>query len=71
MASSFNTMYDISKSLKLIKDHPLLLMGATYHITESNSNAKIIKVGSGITKLYIRDEYGENNLHEGNANRIK
>jgi hypothetical protein len=71
MASSFNTMYDISKSLKLIKDHPLLLMGATYYITESNSNAKIIKVGSGITKLYIRDEYGENYLLEGNANRIK
>jgi hypothetical protein len=71
MASSFNTMYDISKSLKLIKDHPLLLMGATYHITESNSNAKIIKVGSGITQLYIRDEYGENYLLEGNANRIK
>ena len=71
MASSFNTMYDISKSLKLIKDHPLLLMGATYHITESNSNAKIIKVGSGITQLYIRDEYGENYLLEGNANKIK
>lgn len=71
MASSFNTMYDISKSLKLIKDHPLLLMGATYYITESNSNAKIIKVGSGITKLYIRDEYGENYLLEGSANRIK
>ena len=71
MASSFNTMYDISKSLKLIKDHPLLLMGATYHITERNSNAKIIKVGSGITQLYIRDEYGENYLLEGNANKIK
>jgi hypothetical protein len=71
MASSFNTMYDISKSLKLIKDHPLLLMGAIYHITESNSSAKIIKVGSGITQLYIRDEYGENYLLEGNANRIK
>ena len=58
-------------SLKLIKDHPSLLMGATYHITESNSNAKTIKVGSGITQLYIRDEYGENYLLEGNANRIK
>lgn len=58
-------------SLKLIKDHPSLLMGATYHITESNSNAKIIKVGSGITQLYIRDEYGENYLLEGNANKIK
>ena len=58
-------------SLKLIKDHPSLLMGATYHITESNSNAKIIKVGSGITQLYIRDEYGENYLLEGNSNKIK
>lgn len=58
-------------SLKLIRDHPSLLMGATYHITESNSNAKIIKVGSGITQLYIRDEYGENYLLEGNSNKIK
>ena len=58
-------------SLKLIKQHPQLLMGATYHITEARKDAKKIKVGSGITELYIRDEYGETYLLEGNASKIK
>jgi hypothetical protein len=58
-------------SLKLIKQHPQLLMGATYHITEARSNAKKIKIGSGISELYIRDEYGETYLLEGNASKIK
>ena len=46
-------------------------MGATYHITEARPNAKKIKVGSGISELYIRDEYGETYLLEGNASKIK
>ena len=58
-------------SLKLIKQHPQLLMGATYHITEARQDAKKIKVGSGISELYIRDEYGESYLLEGNASKIK
>ena len=58
-------------SLKLIKQHPQLLMGATYHITEARPNAKKIKIGSGISELYIRDEYGETYLLEGNASKIK
>lgn len=58
-------------SLKLIKDHPGLLMGATYHITEAANNPKIIKVGSGISQLLLRDEYGETYLLEGNSSKIK
>lgn len=58
-------------SLKLIKQHPQLLMGATYHITEARQNVKKIKIGSGISELYIRDEYGETYLLEGNASKIK
>jgi hypothetical protein len=58
-------------SLKLIKQHPQLLMGATYHITEARQDAKKIKIGSGISELYIRDEYGETYLLEGNASKIK
>jgi hypothetical protein len=58
-------------SLKLIKDHPGLLMGATYHIIENANNPKIIKVGSGISELFLRDEYGETYLLEGNSSRIK
>jgi len=46
-------------------------MGATYHITEARPNAKKIKIGSGISEFYIRDEYGETYLLEGNASKIK
>jgi len=58
-------------SLKLIKNHPDLLMGGTYHIVESAFNPKIVKVGTGITQLYLRDEYGESYLLEGNSTKIK
>lgn len=58
-------------SLKLIKNHPDLLMGGTYHIVESAYNPKIVKVGTGITQLYLRDEYGESYLLEGNSTKIK
>jgi hypothetical protein len=56
-------------SLKLIKHHPDLLMGATYHLIEPRSEAKRIKIGSGITELYLRDESGEVYLLEGNASK--
>jgi hypothetical protein len=58
-------------SLKLIKQHPELLMGGTYHITDPNPNAKTIKIGSGITELYVRNDDGEVYLIEGNATKIK
>ena len=58
-------------SLKLIKQHPNLLMGATYHIIESANNPKVVKLGSGISQLYLRDEYGETYLVEGNSTKIK
>lgn len=58
-------------SLKLIKQHPELLMGATYHITDPTSDAKKVKIGSGITELYVRNDDGEVYLLEGNATKIK
>jgi len=58
-------------SLKLIKQHPNLLMGATYHIVEHSNNPRIIKIGSGISKVYLKDEYGESYLIEGNITKIK
>ena len=58
-------------SLKLIKQHPELLMGGEYTIVEYVSNPKKIKMGSGITQLYLRDVYGEEYLIEGNSTKIK
>ena len=48
-----------------------MLMGATYHITEEKEHSKHVKIGIGISKLYLRDEYGETYLVEGNASKIK
>lgn len=58
-------------SLKLIKQHPELLMGATYHITDPTPEAKRVKIGAGITELYVRNDDGEVYLLEGNATKIK
>lgn len=58
-------------SLKLIKQHPELLMGATYHITDPTQDAKKVKIGAGITELYVRNDDGEVYLLEGNATKIK
>ena len=46
-------------------------MGATYHIVEAANNPKVIKLGSGISKVYLKDEYGESYLIEGNITKIK
>ena len=59
------------KSLKLVKQHPQMLMGGNYHIIDSAINPKIVKIGSGISELYLRDEYGETYLIEGNISKIK
>ena len=58
-------------SLKLVKQHPQMLMGGTYHIIENAINPRPVKIGSGISELYLRDEYGETYLVEGNATKIK
>lgn len=58
-------------SLKLVKQHPNMLMGATYHIVESAENPRHVKIGSGITQLYLKDECGESYLIEGNSSKIR
>jgi len=59
------------KILKLVKQHPEMLMGATYHIIENAVNPKTVRIGSGISQLYLQDEYGEQYLVEGNVSKIK
>jgi hypothetical protein len=58
-------------SLKLVKPHTELLQGCEYHIIESANNPTEIKIGSGISKLYLRSPDGEEYLIEGNFNKIK
>ena len=58
-------------SLKLIKQHPQMLSGCEYLIIESATDPKIIKIGSGISKLYLRSPDGEEYLLEGNFGKIK
>ena len=58
-------------SLKLIKPHPELLQGCEYNIIENSLNPRKIKIGSGISKLYLRSPDGEEYLLEGNTNKIK
>jgi hypothetical protein len=58
-------------SLKLVKNNPQMLQGAVYHLIESSQNPRHVKIGSGITKIYLRDEQGEEYLVEGNASKIK
>ena len=57
--------------LKLTKQHPQLLAGCEYFIIESAKNPTKIKVGVGITQLYLRSPDGEEYLLEGNATKIK
>ena len=58
-------------SLKLAKQHSELLQGCEYHIVEYLTNPKIIRVGSGLTQLYLRNSDGEEFLIEGNSSKIK
>jgi len=46
-------------------------MGATYHITDPSPDARRVKIGAGITELYVRNDDGEVYLLEGNATKIK
>jgi hypothetical protein len=63
-------MPDNSSSLKLIKSHPDLLLGCDYFIVESVKNPKIVKVGSGISELLIKNTDGEEYLLQGNFSKI-
>jgi hypothetical protein len=58
-------------SLKLAKQHSELLQGCEYHIVEYLTNPKVIRVGSGISQLYLRNSDGEEYLIEGNSSKIK
>jgi hypothetical protein len=58
-------------SLKLAKQHSELLQGCEYHIVEYLTNPKVIRVGSGLTQLYLRNSDGDEFLIEGNASKIK
>ena len=48
-----------------------MLQGCDYFIIESSINPKKIKIGSGLTKLYLRNLDGEEYLIEGNSSKIK
>jgi hypothetical protein len=58
-------------SLKLTKQHPEMLIGDEFFIVESVISPKIIKVGSGLTQLFLRNLDGEEYLIEGNASKIR
>ncbi len=58
-------------SLKLAKQHPELLMGSEYFIVEHVNNPKKIKIGSGITQLFLKNHDGEEYIIEGNFSKIK
>lgn len=58
-------------SLKLVKQHPEMPQGCDYLIIEHSLNPKKIKIGSGITKLFLRSSDGEEYLVEGNSTKIK
>jgi hypothetical protein len=58
-------------SLKLTKQHPEMLNGDEFFIVESVISPKIIKVGSGLTQLFLRNLDGEEYLIEGNASKIR
>ena len=58
-------------SLKLAKQHSELLEGCEYYIVEYLTNPKVVKVGSGISQLYLRNSEGDEYLIEGNASKIK
>lgn len=58
-------------TLKLTKQHPILLQGCEYHVLESARNPTKIKVGAGLAKLYLRSSDGEEYLLEGNTTKIK
>jgi hypothetical protein len=58
-------------SLKLTKWHPELPQSCEFFIVESLISPKIIKVGSGLTQLFLRNSDGEEYLIEGNAKKIR
>lgn len=57
--------------LKLSRPHSILAENCEYYIVESVKNPTKINVGIGITKLMLRNEYGDEFIVEGNATKIK
>ena len=58
-------------SLKLIKQHPELLMGCEYYIAESLTNPKKVRIGTGQSRLLLKNMDGEEFIIEGNSSKIK
>jgi hypothetical protein len=58
-------------SLKLAKQHPELLMGCEYFIVEQVQNPRKVKIGSGISQLFLKSSDGEEYFIEGNISKIK
>lgn len=58
-------------SLKLSKPHSILVENCEYHIVDSVKNPTKINVGIGITKLMLRNDYGDEYIVEGNSTKIK
>lgn len=59
------------KTLRLIKQHPEMLLGCEYFVVENALNPKKIKIGTGLTQLFLKNQDGEEYLIEGNSSRIK
>ncbi len=70
MASSFNTMNDISKSIKLIKECQYLTIGSDYFIVEDVFNPTKIKIGHGFGEIKLKDTKNNEFILNGNLNKI-
>jgi len=70
MASSFNTMNDISKSIKLIKECQYLTIGSDYFVVENVSNPITIKIGHGFSEVKLKDTQNNEFILNGNLNKI-
>jgi hypothetical protein len=58
-------------SLRLSKPHPILVEGCEYHVVESVRNPTKVSVGVGISKIFLRDNDGQEFVVEGNSSKIK
>lgn len=70
MASSFNNMNDISKSIKLIKECQYLTIGSDYFVVENVSNPTTIKIGHGFSEVKLKDTQNNEFILNGNLNKI-
>ena len=63
-------MLDQKSSIKLIRECQQLTVGSDYFIVEKVLKPKIVKVGSGLSQLPLRDSTGNEYLLVGNLNKI-